>query len=298
MSSIRHFIINFTMATGDYHHNFDPISFLEMRYRKTTDYYRFTFPLQKYHEFFTKTFGSNSIPSRTLKVLDYGCGPVIMHVISAVPYASEIVLADIVPECLDELKNWIKNDPKAFSWEAQIDHVVQNLESKGKEEAKQREAELRKTIKAVVHCDIFQENPIEKGYEGPYDVVMSNLCIDGAAKNLEEYKSALIKLTSLIKPSGKLTMYTGSVDSSHVGKEYSYGVGESGEDLVRFSWIGFTRESLTAILESVGYTDVYIDGCDSGSLKEDKFSDKVGPWAKTMPELFHGFLFVSATKKP
>lgn len=81
------------MATGDLTHKedyqkFEPISFLEMRYRKTTDYYRFTFPLQKYHDFFTKVFSDSR--GKTLKVLDYGCGPVIMNVISAVPLLQKL----------------------------------------------------------------------------------------------------------------------------------------------------------------------------------------------------------------
>ena len=98
------------MATGreEEYEKFDPLAFLEMRYRKTTDYYRFSFPLQEYHSFFTKTFSGNG---KALKVLDYGCGPVLMYVISAVPFASEIIMADIVPECLDEIKKWIQNDP-------------------------------------------------------------------------------------------------------------------------------------------------------------------------------------------
>ena len=271
---------------------FDPVPFMDMRYRKTTDYYRFTFPLQKYHDFFTKTFGDNK---KTLKVLDYGCGPVIMNVISAVPFASEIVMADIVPECLEELKKWIKNDPGAFNWESHFAHVVQKLEGKGKEEAKERQLELRKTIKAIVHCNIFEENPIEQGYEGPYDVVMSNLCIDGACKTIEEYNTALSKIASLLNPAGKLTMYVTATSTANVGKNYSYGVGERDD---RFPFIGLSREFLMVTLEKAGFTDIYIDGCDHGGIKEDKYSDKVGSWAMTMPEEFLGFLFIHATKNP
>ena len=284
------------MATnheGDYE-KFDPLTFLEMRYRKTTDYYRFSFPLQEYHSFFTKTFSGNG---KTLKVLDYGCGPVLMCVISAVPFASEIVMADIVPECLVELRKWIQDDPSAFNWGSHFEHVVQKLEGKGKDATEEREAEMRKAIKAVVHCDIFQENPIEKGYEGPYDVVMSNLAIDGACKTIEEFKTALRKLADLLKPGGRLTMYTSSTSDANVGKKYSYGVGDSGDSLDRFPFLAFTREVLTGLLEGAGFTDVYINGCDSGTLKEDKLSGNVGAWAMTMPEDFLGFLFVHATKK-
>ena len=285
-----------TIHDGDYE-KFDPLSFLEMRYRKTTDYYRFTFPLQKYHNFFTQSFNGSG---KTLKVLDYGCGPVMMYVISAVPFASEIVLADVVPECLDELNRWIQNDPSAFSWGPHFEHVVQKLEGNlGTDAAKERETEMRKTVKAVVHCDIFADSPIEKGYEGPYDVIMSNLCIDGACKTIDEFKTSLNKLTRMLKPGGKFTMYTTSTNDANLGKNYAYGVGESDDaGLDWFPFLSFTREFLTTTLENAGFTDIYIDGCDHGTLKEDKLAGKVGSWAATMPEDFLGFLFLHATKKP
>ena len=41
-----------------------------------------------------------------------------------------------------------------------------------------REETLRKAIKVIVPCNITQDPPIAKGYEGPYDVMMSMLCIE------------------------------------------------------------------------------------------------------------------------
>ena len=268
---------------------FDPISYLEMRYQKTTDQYRFIFPLQKYHEFFTGLFSDSD---KNLRILEYGCGPVIMHLISAVPFTSEIVMADKVPECLQELSRWINNDPKAFDWTAHFDHVVQSLEGKGEKEAREREMELRKVIKAVVHCDIFEDQPIEPGYEGPYDIVMSNQCIDGASKSLEEFKAGVVKLTRLLKPGGKFTMITNS--NINLGKCCTYSVGESGE---KFPSVGIAREFLLTTLEGAGFTNLYIDGYECG-FKEAIASGTVGSWALHQPEDFLGYLFIYGTKKP
>ena len=77
---------------------------------------------------------------------------------------------------------------------------MQTLEGKGEREARNRENELRKAIKATVQCDIFQDNPIEAGYEGPYDIIMNNQCIDGASKSLEEFQAGVAKLVQLLKP--------------------------------------------------------------------------------------------------
>ena len=268
---------------------FDPISYLEMRYKKTTDQYRFIFPLQKYHEFFTQTFQFSNC-CKNLRVLEYGCGPVIMHLISAVPVAYEIVMADKVPECLQEVDRWVNGDPQAFDWTAHFDHVVQTLEGKGEREARNREEELRKAIKATVQCDIFKDNPIEAGYEGPYDIIMSNQCIDGASKSLEEFQAGVAKLVQLLKPGGKLTMITNS--NINLGRSCTYTVGESGE---KFPSVGITREFLVATLESIGIMDLHVDVCEHG-FKEAIAAGTVGSWAQHQPDDFIGYLFVSGTK--
>lgn len=268
---------------------FDPISYLEMRYKKTTDQYRFVFPLQKYHEFFTQTF--SNYYDKNLMILEYGCGPVIMHLISAVPVASEIVMADKVPECLQEVDRWVNGDPQAFDWTAHFDHVVQTLEGKGEREARKREEELRTAIKATVQCDIFQDNPIKVGYEGPYDIVMSNQCIDGASKSLEEFQAGVSKLVQLLKPGGKLTMITNS--NINLGRSCTYSVGELGE---KFPSVGITREFLTTTLENIGIMDLHVDACEHG-FKEAIVAGAVGSWAQHQPDDFIGYLFVCGTKK-
>lgn len=279
------------MATENNHNDdfkkFDPISYLEMRYQKTSDYYRFTFPLQKYHEFFNESFSDSD---RKLKILEYGCGPVILYLISAAPFAVEIVMADKVPECLAEVKRWILKDQNAFDWTVHFDHVVQKLEGKGENETRERETELRRKIRAMVHCDIFEDSPIQAGYEGPYDIVMSNMCIDGVCKSLEEFEVAVSKLARLLKPGGKFTIITNS--NLNLGSCCTYGVGGSGDT---FPSIGITREFLLTTLKSAGFTDLHIDGCEHG-FKEAIAAGSVGSWALHQPDDFLGFLFVYGTK--
>ena len=47
-----------------------------------------------------------------------------------------------------------------------------------KDEAENCVAFLRKKIEAVVHCDLAADPIIDKGYEGPYDVVNCNGLLD------------------------------------------------------------------------------------------------------------------------
>lgn len=270
--------------------NFDPVSYLNMRYQKTTDYYRFTFPLQKYHDFFARSFDDCD---NKLKILDYGCGPVVMYLISAAPLAEEIVMADKVPQCLNEVKRWIDGDHRAFDWTAHFHYVVRNLECKGQKEAEEREIELRQKIRAIVRCDIFEDNPIEAGYEGPYDIVMSNMCIDGVCRSAEEFEVAIEKLAHLVRPGGKFTAITNSYPT--LGKCCTYGVGEAAAS-EKFPSVSITVEFLQTTLANAGFVDIHIDECEHG-FKEAISSGSVGPWALHQPDDFLGFLFACATKK-
>ena len=118
--------------------------------------------------------------------------------------------------------------PSAWDWTPYIQHVVCDLEKRDKSEITQREKNLKKFIKAVVPCDITQDPPIAQGYEGPYDVVMSILCIENGCLTKDEYKAAVGRIASLTKKGGNFLLYSsvrnrGEHDETpgyyHVGKE-------------------------------------------------------------------------------
>ena len=71
-----------------------------------------------------------------------------------------------------------------------------------------REETLRKAIKAVVPCDITKDPPIAKGYEGPYDVVLSMLCIENGCLTKQEYKAAMKRIATLLKTGGNLLLHS------------------------------------------------------------------------------------------
>ena len=72
---------------------------------------------------------------------------------------------------------------------------------------KERESKVRQLVKAVVHCDVTKDPPIEQGYDTLYDVVICSLVLEGASSSPEEYKSNFIHLSSLVKPGGSLLLY-------------------------------------------------------------------------------------------
>ena len=191
---------------------FSAIDYLNTSYKHPGDSVPIDFVIRKVHEFFKVTHFDTVGPGECLKVLDYGCGPVIAHVISAAGIeATEIILAEFMDGCRKAVQQWLDKNPSAWDWTPYIKYVVQTLEGNQDErEVIRREENLRKSIKAVVPCDISKNSPIAQDFDGPrYDVLMSILCLDCACETKEEFKAAIRKLTSLIKPGGYLLLYCG-----------------------------------------------------------------------------------------
>ena len=148
------------------------------------------------------------------------------------------------------LQMWLDRDPKAPNWKPFFEYVVQELEGKSKEEAEMRQEELRRVVKAVIPCDITKDPPIDPAYCGPYDVVFSSLCLEGACTSLEEYAEGVCKLAKYIKPGGKLLLQfcSGAADTQFymVGKEKFFG-------------LSVNEEFMTTTLKKTGFGDITIE---------------------------------------
>ena len=186
----------------------DPTVYLEICFKpQSADRAIKEFPLAHIHRFFAQKQLTSS-GGEPVKVLDYGCGPVVAYDISAAGINAEIVLAEYGAKCRSALNEWIQHSPTAWDWLPYIKHVVQNIEGKDEREAIKREDSLRKAIKAVVACDISKDPPIAEGYEGPYDVVMSMLCIESGCLTRDDYRAAVKRIATLVKQGGNLLLYS------------------------------------------------------------------------------------------
>ena len=66
---------------------------------------------------------------------------------------------------------------------------------------------LRRLVKGVIPCDILCDPPLlVPGYEGPYDIILSSLCLSAACTTHEEYSQAIGRLTKYLKSGGKLIL--------------------------------------------------------------------------------------------
>ena len=178
---------------------FDTWLYIKEYYGKLNCWHRN--PLKYLHEFYTSRFEKGA----NLKILNYGCGPVVAFETSAAPYAREIVLADYLEKNRAVVKLWLDKDPSMPDFSALDRYVVEELEGLGPNEVEARQDVVRRLV-TVCSCDIFQDPPIEKGYEGPYDVVYTASCLESVVSSIEGFEAAVSKLCDLLKPGGWIVM--------------------------------------------------------------------------------------------
>ena len=231
----------------EYHDNFDPMTFLASGFPgEILEWHRSLFKC--FHEFFQLYSTVNPQP---LNVLDFGAGPTIAFEISASLYASEIVLAEYTEKNRKALQLWLDRDPQAHNWTPYFKYVVQELEGKSEQEATEREDQLRKIIKAVASCDISQSTIIESGYDGLYDVVLVCLCLTAACSTKDEYRAALVKLSKLLRPGGKIVIV--SAERPEITETSSYPVGSK-----TFLDLIVNEELVAASLRQAEFSDIMV----------------------------------------
>ena len=247
--------INGTSAfNGDFHESFDPSTYLERRFKNPGKgvSVMINFALENLNQFFMKydkrRAAESQAGSHSLKVLDYGCGPVIAYNISAARVASEIVLAEYTRKSRELIKKWLDQDPKAWDWSPYFKHVVETIEGRSESATEEREKDMRKVIKAVVECDITKDPPIAKGFEGPYDIVISTLAIESGCKTLADYVAAIKKIFTLLIEGGHLLIYVSIRNKEGLGCYY---VGEQ-----MFHPLCLTEEFVLKTLRESGFTIV------------------------------------------
>ena len=227
---------------------FDPWIYINEYYGKLTCWHRN--PLKNLHDFYTSHFQKGA----NLKVLNYGSGPIVAFEASAAPYAQEIVLAEYIEKNRMVAKLWLDKDPSKPDFGALYRYVVEELEGRGPSEVEERQESVRRLIK-VCSCDIFQDPPIQKGYEGLYDVVYTASTLEGVCSNIEEYGAAVSKLCVLVKPGGWLVMSVcvgteaGTYCINYVGSNKFVEVKVRVEDMYEIlqQRCGFERENITII---------------------------------------------------
>ena len=268
------------MALGQSHDSFDARDYLRTRFGNVSAKDRVQFQLNKLHELF------ESVPRPPPggvgpRVLEYGSGPVMQHAISVAAFASEIVFSDISSANREAIQKWLDGDADAFNWSPHFDYVVKTLEGKGEKEAREREQRVRQ-ISKVVFCDAVSETPIEKGYEGPYDILFDCGCLDAACSDKEAFKKCITILRPLLKPGGTLVRVSpnATVDTENL----VYSVGGKERRCIRL-----THEYVVSVLKESGFQDISVAFTPLDP-------NTTGEFHQLIKETSNGYHFISARK--
>ncbi len=182
------------------------------------------------------------------RLLDFGGGPTIYPLISAVGRVDEVHFSDYLPANLDEVRRWLSKDPAAFNWRDFVRRAIE-LETEAacsEADVTRRETEIRALVTKVMRCDASRTPPIE-GVERPYDVVVTNFCAESATSDRWQWRAYVVNIVSLLRPGGVLIM-------SALKGAGSYAVGSR-----RFPAVDISEDDLIELLEETGFENKKIE---------------------------------------
>ena len=224
------------------HLKFDALSYLRSQYSDVYDQ-RGKYMLDNIYSLLQRYRGRQD-----LRVLDFGSGPVIQNCISAAAFASEVVFCDISPANREAIQKWLDRDTDAFDWSPHFDYVVKTLEGRSEEEAREREERMRKVAR-VVFADALSEQPLAKGDDGPFDLILQCGCLEAACSDKRSFERGIRVLTSLLKSGGLLVDL--ATDAPVDTLDLTYNVGGTDHHCIRL-----TGDYVASIMRGCGLKDV------------------------------------------
>uniref|UniRef100_UPI00358F02A6 indolethylamine N-methyltransferase-like n=1 Tax=Myxine glutinosa TaxID=7769 RepID=UPI00358F02A6 len=134
-------------------------------------------------------------------LLDVGSGPTIYQVLSACENFEEIYLSDYIEQNRQQLQCWLEASPDAFDW----NHIIKFVcKLEGNQVSwEEKTAKLRKRVRAVMHCDVRHDPPLDTD-RAPFDCINSSFCLDAACTDEKTFIDAVTHLAKLLKPGGLL----------------------------------------------------------------------------------------------
>ncbi len=183
------------------------------------------------------------------RLLDFGGGPAIYPLISAVTCADEIHFSDYLQANLDEVARWIGKAPGAFDWDPFIQTALE-LESGtacSAEEVHERASQIRQRVTRLLRCDASCAAPLQGATGEPYDIVMTNFCAESATADRVQWHVYMSNIVSVLKPGGWLVI-------SALKGASRYSVGDAS-----FPAVEIFEDDLVELLDEAGFSRKCLD---------------------------------------
>ncbi|KAH6921494.1 hypothetical protein HPB50_001975 [Hyalomma asiaticum] len=156
--------------------------------------------LQELHAVFTSDLVHGGV------LLEVGCGPCMYTAMAASVAFQHIVMADLVPANVLEVRKWVDAAPDAKDW-SPFAYRLAAIE--GHADSEQAAADIiartRHAIREVTLCDISKPGVFIDRRDAPqFDTVVACLCLDSGSVNQAAHERAVANLAGLLKPGGIL----------------------------------------------------------------------------------------------
>ncbi|KAI6175208.1 hypothetical protein M3Y99_01982600 [Aphelenchoides fujianensis] len=135
-------------------------------------------------------------------ILDFGAGPTIHVPVCFRNRTKKIYMADYLPQNRAELERWLEKK-STFDWTRTL-RMIATREGIGWEKTAEMEEFTRNKIAGVFYCNCLEDPVLEAPGElcGNFGVVISIFTIEYCSNTHEEYKDAIRRVVSLIRPGG------------------------------------------------------------------------------------------------
>jgi hypothetical protein len=158
--------------------------------------------------------------------LDFGCGPVVSHLVPLAAKAQEVHAAEYLAVNRAEVEKWLTQQPDAYDWR-QFTLEILRLEGNTQPtiaEAEKREQQTRDRTTQVLACDLNKFDPLGGEKREFYPLVTSHYCAEGISPNVDSWRTYMRHLMSLVKPGGALILTScGSTTARNLGDFYRVG---------------------------------------------------------------------------
>ncbi|HVF17607.1 MAG TPA: guanitoxin biosynthesis pre-guanitoxin forming N-methyltransferase GntF [Steroidobacteraceae bacterium] len=194
------------------------------------------------------------LPQRAL-ALEFGIGPTLHHLLPLSPYASEIHVADLLPENLDAVRKWQLQDAAAHDWSEFTRNVLtyEGDASPTHADIRAREQLTRSRLTRRLIGDARLRHPIGAAFEKRYDCVLTCYCADSATTDKLQWHSLMRNIASLLRPGGLFVVAAlRHCNGYRIGENFFPSPGIDERDMRRvLTSLGFDAGSLEVRVEAV-----------------------------------------------
>ena len=133
-------------------------------------------------------------------ILFFGTGPTLHHVFLSAGRASEIHLADYLPQNLAEIERWLQRDSSAHDWRPFVRYTLEceGLDAPTGEQLARREELTRAKVTRLLQADAGDPQPVCERYA----TVVSAYCADSATADRATWEAYMRHIAGLVEPGG------------------------------------------------------------------------------------------------